>query len=45
LLAGGWLPPNDAALIRRIAEIAHKNCEQVDPGSILDVIGYAPEEG
>jgi hypothetical protein len=43
LLAGGWLPPNDTALIRRIAEIAHKNCEQVDPGAILDVIGYAPE--
>jgi hypothetical protein len=43
LVATGWLPPNDTALIRRIAEIAHKNCEQVDPGAILDVIGYAPE--
>jgi hypothetical protein len=43
LILAGWLTPEDGARIRRRAEGAYKNGEQVDPGDILDIVGYSLE--
>jgi hypothetical protein len=40
LLNAGWLTPEDGAHIRRRAEVAYKDGEQIDPGDILDIVGY-----
>jgi hypothetical protein len=40
LILAGWLTPEDGARIRRRAEVAYKDGEQIDPGDILDIVGY-----